>query len=225
LPRRAISGILAALFNQRYNVPSGIPHSRDNRDGDTARGPTRRATIRARTVSEYSFIATLRSRPRVQFGGTSGCRQGAATILTEGGRAAAWSRGEHEPSATGRHRRVELLLIPEALPDDLDAADGFADDAEYVYRTHEFEEIEPAPIDEAFTPYTSVARKVAERGLRWLVRGGATVSHHIMVRHIVKRLAWFGKSHFRSGANVRKLCAATLRSADRVTDDATRMVF
>lgn len=157
--------------------------------------------------------------------GTSSTRNLLGVRPSLAGRAGAWSRGEHEPRSAGGARRVELLLTAETLPDDLGAGDGFIDDAEYVYRTHEFEEIEPAPIDEGVTPYTGLVRKVAERGLRWLARGGVTVSHHVMVRHIVKRLIWLEKSRFRSGANVRKLCEQTLRSADRVTDQGTKLVF
>jgi hypothetical protein len=53
----------------------------------TARGLIIRATIRARTVSEYSFISTSVLAP-ARSSGTSGCRVQAATTLTEGGSAA-----------------------------------------------------------------------------------------------------------------------------------------
>ena len=77
------SGMIAARLNPRHRVPSGIPLSVASRDTGTARGPSSRATIRALTVSEYSFISLHRFSPRGQNCGPSTCRVEAATTLTE----------------------------------------------------------------------------------------------------------------------------------------------
>ena len=61
-----------------------MPLSIDSRDTGTERGPTSRAIIRALTVSEYSFISLHRFSPQDQVDSASGCREEAATILTEG---------------------------------------------------------------------------------------------------------------------------------------------
>lgn len=80
-----------------------------------------------------------------------------------------------------------------------------------------------APAVAFFNPGAAIARKVAQKALKWLAKRGKNVSAHIFKRHVARRI---GKSRFAaSGKQVKKWITRTLKGADNIIDQGRRIVF
>jgi RHS repeat-associated protein len=80
-------------------------------------------------------------------------------------------------------------------------------------------------VDEPGTnPGSSIARKIAKKGLKWLSKKGKTISAHVFKRHAT-RVLYRMKSKFATPNAIKKLVERVLKSPDAYTAGARYAVF